>query len=149
SATTSVMCGRAGSGKTTALMLAELDAVLNYGAWVAHISTKGDDLGAVQVVREYGGQGDVIELDAENPGVADLFHSLPRDEAILAVGRCISIAAPPSLRSVADTIGIEMVSEEAAAENPSTWGVVERLTQHDDPEAKKLGRLLQSYAQTP
>lgn len=149
SATTSVMCGRSGSGKTTALMLAEIDAVLNYGAWVAHISTKGDDLGAVDVVDEYGGQGAIIQLDAENPGVADLFLSLPREDAILAVARCMAIAAPPSLRDTAETIGLEAVAAEAEQESPTTWGAVQRLVNHDDPSAARLGSVLQSFARTP
>lgn len=147
-ATTTAYIGRAGRGKTTAMMLALLDAASS-GAWVPFLDFKGDCAGAVAVARRFSIPAGVIKADSSFVGAADLFRILPSDEAILQVEAQFDLLIHPSQRARAARFLMPAVTEVSKRENPTSADVVDLLRQHEDPEARELGDQLHALAQTP
>lgn len=151
--TTTAYVGRSGRGKTTALMLGEIDAVMNAETWAAHIAIKGDELALVPFLNERGIPAGLVPLNAEHKGSADLFRSLDPDEAIAAVAQQIQLLAPDHLQNAAASNGLILVqqeAEQALAERrtPSTWRVIQRMISHDDADVQLLGRTLAAMTET-
>lgn len=147
-ATTTVMIGRSGRGKSTAIMLSSLDAAM-MSAWTVVFDLKGDLAGVVDAARDYRIPSNVTRISPKHSGAADLFRFLPPDEAILHVPAQLTLIAPRELRNGAESLLVEAVrAESAAAQYPTSWGVIQRLKNNtDDPAAARLGRALHALTQ--
>lgn len=153
--TTTLYLGRSGRGKTTAMMLGEIDAVKTLDTWCAHLAIKGDDLALVPFLNSMGIPAQLVTLNAEHSGAADPFRSMGSDDldvALTQVTSQLQLLAPPHLKSVADEELVLVIQEEVEQARvdgsaPTTWGVIQRLVNHpDDENARKLGRVFTAMA---
>lgn len=148
-ATTTGVFGRSRRGKTTLVMLSELDAGFQ-GSWVTHLDFKAESAGVVHTAREYGLEGAVIRVGKEHSGAADLFNVFPREQAKLYVSRQLYLMAPKSMKLLAETATLAAATHIANhEEQPSTWAVIERLLKTDDKDVRALGEALKDLADTP
>ncbi len=165
-ATTTVYAGRSGRGKTTAMMIDALNAAADLNTWVAWLSLKGDDLGIAEVARtECGADAGVVSVGAEHAGAADLFRTLPVDDAKLTVGSQLQLLAPASMAGLAETVLPQVIEQYVqSTDEPSTWGVILALINYRAEEnvdasdvdvrrrtneVHELGRIYRAYASTP
>lgn len=148
-ATTVAFVGRSGRGKTTALDLSVIDAVMDGATHCLYISIKGDDLALVDVARRHGIPAALTEIGVANRGALDLFRALPAEDAITGVTRLLRVLAPNDrMREIVETHGLDMVAEEAEETDPTTYGVIQRLLAHSNPDAQYLGRQLSTWAKS-
>lgn len=144
-ATTSVMIGRSGRGKTTAIMLSALDAAIR-GAWTVIFDLKGDLGGVVEAAHDYKIPAAFTRISPEHSGAADMFRFLATDEAVLHIPAQLMLIAPPNLRAGAESLIVEAVREEAeGSATPTTAGVISRLmnnTGEAGAQARRLGKAL-------
>lgn len=145
-AQTTAYCGVSGLGKTTAMMLSEIDAVSDGNTWLGHLSVKLDDLSLAEAASTHGIPAEVVTFSAENSGCADVFRSLPPEDAISALHGLIELVTPQHLRRAASSPALQAITAEAQDPNPSTHHAIQRLFTHPDPEARELGELLNSHA---
>lgn len=147
-ATTTVMIGRSGRGKSTALMLSALDSAA-MGAWVPLLDLKGDLGGVVNVAQDYRIRSAVTRISPKHSGAADLFRFLAPDEAVLQVPAQLMLIAPRELRGGAESLMVEAVRAEIEGEEyPTSWGVIQRLKNSaDDAQSRRLGSALHSLTQ--
>lgn len=163
-ATVSAYVGRAGRGKTTAIMLDALNVVADQNTWVGYLSLKGDDLGISEVARtECGVDSRIISIGTRDAGAADLFRALSVDDAKVPVASQLTLLAPGPLRHLAEVVLPQVIEDHVnRVAQPSTWGVICDLmaysVEHDsgDVEARRrmrdvrdLGRTYAAYASTP
>ncbi|MBQ0891325.1 ATP-binding protein [Streptomyces sp. RM72] len=150
-ATTTAFIGRSGRGKTTAMMLAMLDAAFR-GGFVLALDFKGDLGGVVAAGRRYGLNAHLIETGPRFAGAADLFKLLDKEgseRAQIEVPAQLGIAMPPHLRSRgAETPVQHAVNAVIAEGDPATWKVVEYLRRSDDELARETGEALYELSQT-
>ncbi|MEV8628618.1 ATP-binding protein [Streptomyces sp. NPDC051079] len=150
-ATTTVLIGRSGRGKTVALMESLLDAAFR-GSFVLALDFKGDMGGLVSAGRRYGLNAHLIETGSRFAGVADLFKLLDREgaeRAQIEVPAQLGIAMPPHLRARgAETPVQHAVNQVIAAGHPATWKVIEHLRDSADPLARETGDALFELSQT-
>lgn len=147
-ATTTLYCGRSGRGKTSAMMLALIDAAAS-NAWVPFLDFKGDCGGAVTCAETFGIPSGLIRADASFAGAADLFQVLDPQDAILHVERQLALLTPASMRDAADRHLISAVTEISQQPNPTSADVIDLLANSSDPEARSLGQRLRGVASTP
>lgn len=149
---TTALLGRSGLGKTTLLMLSELNAAFQ-GAWVVHLDYKGEAAGVSHAARSYGLNSEVTRVGREHSGAFDLFRVFPADEAITQVSSQLSLMAPRGFAQIVETAtmaGATAVAKEANAwTQPSTWAVIQWLMNHDREDYKELGNALETMTQTP
>lgn len=164
-ATTTAYVGRSGRGKTTTMMIDALNAVADQNTWVAWLSLKGDDLGIAEVARtDCGVESGIVSIGKEHAGAADLFRSLPADEAKVPVARQLELLAPRTLTHIAETVLPQIIEDHVqSTDQPSTFGVILRMlnyrpTDYDptDVDAKRrvnevheLGAFYRTLALTP
>lgn len=149
-ATTTLFVGRAGRGKTTAVMLEELSAAF-CGALVKHLDFKGDGGGLVTAAQRYGLPAQLTRVGTRHAGAADMFNFFAPQDAVLHVTQQLTLLAPEHLRLTAET-PITAAAQHIAADPsspPTTWAVIQRLRAHADPDVATLGEALAQLAQTP
>ena len=151
--TTTAIIGRSGRGKTTLMMLLELDAAADRQTAVYHLSIKGDDLAHVEFARARGIDSGLVCFDAGHSGCADLFRSLPPEDAVTAVATQLELLAPMHLRSAAATEGFVAAQEEAEravahGDIPSTYRVLQQLAKNGSDAGQELGLTLLAQAKT-
>lgn len=151
--TTTAIIGRSGRGKTTLMMILELDAAADRKTAVYHVSIKGDDLAHVEFARSRGIDSGLVCFDASHSGCADLFRSLPSEEAVTAVATQLELLAPMHLRSAAAGVGIMETQAEAEraerdGDSPSTYRVLQALAKSSSDAAQELGLTLLAQAKT-
>ncbi|MFD8597722.1 ATP-binding protein [Kitasatospora sp. NPDC059646] len=154
-ATTTAFIGRSGRGKSTAMMLAIMDAAFR-GAFNLVLDFKGDLAGLVTAAQDFGLNAHLVEINSRFAGVLDLFRLLERegekaDQAQIEVPAQLSIAAPPHLRARGAETPIQRAVNAVIEQNerPATWQVIEYLRGMDDPLARETGDALHELAQTP
>ena len=151
--TTTGFFGRSGRGKTTALMLMTLDAVLgNPGRTCAlYLALKGDDLAISDVARLYGADSSVVSVGTEQSGIVDLFALFAPEEAILHLASTMQLLTPPSgnFPMLASTTVLRTIQEVSQTARPTTWEVISRLVALTDPDTRTLGHYYASLASTP
>lgn len=149
---TTALLGRSGLGKTTLLMLAELDAAFQ-GAWAVHLDFKNEAAGLAHAARSYGLEADVIRVSREHSGAFDLFAVFSPDEAITQVSSQLSLMAPAGFSQIveqATMAGATAVAKSANAwVQPSTWAVIEWLQAHEREDYRELGNALATMTETP
>ncbi|MEW2310657.1 ATP-binding protein [Streptomyces sp. NPDC006864] len=150
-ATTTALIGRSGRGKTTALMLAALDAAFR-GAFVLVLDFKGDVAGLVDAGCHYGLPAQLVETGARFAGAADLFKLLDREgseRAQIEVPAQLGIAMPPHLRARgAETPVQHAVNHVISEGDPATWRVIEHLRHSSDDLARETGEALYELSRT-
>lgn len=150
--TTSVLfAGRSGRGKTTAMMLEILSNMMERPSWCAMFDWKGDTGGAALVAQRFGIPASVVELGSAHSGAADLFRSLPLEDAPDAVQSMLMLQAKePHLAAIAPSASLRYALEEAEnASTPSTWGVIQRMAKAEDPRVQQFAAYLSDLAKTP
>lgn len=150
--TTSVLfAGRSGRGKTTAMMLEILSNMMERPSWCAMFDWKGDTGGAALVAQRFGIPASVVELGSAHSGAADLFRSLPLEDAPDAVQSMLMLQAKePQLAAIAPSASLRYALEEAEnATAPSTWGVIQRMSKSEDPRVQQFAAYLGDLAKTP
>ena len=150
--TTSVLfAGRSGRGKTTAMMLEILSNMMERPSWCAMFDWKGDTGGAALVAQRFGIPASVVELGSAHSGAADLFRSLPLEDAPDAVQSMLMLQAKePQLAAIAPSASLRYALEEAEnAAVPSTWGVIQRMAKAEDPRVQQFAAYLGDLAKTP
>lgn len=150
--TTSILyAGRSGRGKTTAMMLEILSDMMERPSWCAMFDWKGDTGGAALVAQHFGVPASVVELGAAHSGAADLFRSLPLEDAPDAVQSMLMLQAKePSLAAIAPSASLRYAMEEAEkAKSPSTWGVIQRMAEDEEPRVRQFAAYLTDLAKTP
>lgn len=150
--TTSVLfAGRSGRGKTTAMMLEILSNMMERPSWCAMFDWKGDTGGAALVAQRFGIPASVVELGSAHSGAADLFRSLPLEDAPDAVQSMLMLQAKePQLAAIAPSASLRYALEEAEnAAVPSTWGVIQRMSKSEDPRVQQFAAYLGDLAKTP
>lgn len=150
--TTSVLyAGRSGRGKTTAMMLEILSNMMERPSWCAMFDWKGDTGGAALVAQRFGIPSSVVELGSAHSGAADLFRSLPLEDAPDAVQSMLMLQAKePHLAAIAPSASLRYALEEAEnAAVPSTWGVIQRMAKAEDPRVQQFASYLTDLSKTP
>jgi SLV.15 len=150
--TTSILyAGRSGRGKTTAMMLEILSDMMERPSWCALFDWKGDTGGAAAVAQHFGIPASVVELGAAHSGAADLFRSLPLEDAPDAVQSMLMLQAKePHLAAIAPSASLRYALEEAEnSPTPSTWGVIQRMAKSEDPRVQQFAAYLSDLAKTP
>lgn len=150
--TTSVLfAGRSGRGKTTAMMLEILSNMMERPSWCAMFDWKGDTGGAALVAQRFGIPASVVELGSAHSGAADLFRSLPLEDAPDAVQSMLMLQAKePHLAAIAPSASLRYALEEAEnASTPSTWGVIQRMAKAEDPRVQQFASYLRDLSKTP
>lgn len=150
--TTSVLfAGRSGRGKTTAMMLEILSNMMERPSWCAMFDWKGDTGGAALVAQRFGIPASVVELGSAHSGAADLFRSLPLEDAPDAVQSMLMLQAKePHLAAIAPSASLRYALEEAEnASTPSTWGVIQRMAKAEDPRVQQFAAYLSDLSKTP
>lgn len=150
--TTSVLfAGRSGRGKTTAMMLEILSNMMERPSWCAMFDWKGDTGGAALVAQRFGIPASVVELGSAHSGAADLFRSLPLEDAPDAVQSMLMLQAKePHLAAIAPSASLRYALEEAEnASTPSTWGVIQRMAKAEDPRVQQFAAYLRDLSKTP
>lgn len=150
--TTSVLyAGRSGRGKTTAMMLEILSNLMERPSWCAMFDWKGDTGGAALVAQRFGIPASVVELGSAHSGAADLFRSLPLEDAPDAVQSMLMLQAKePHLAAIAPSASLRYALEEAEnASTPSTWGVIQRMSKAEDPRVQQFAAYLTDLSKTP
>lgn len=150
--TTSVLyAGRSGRGKTTAMMLEILSNMMERPSWCAMFDWKGDTGGAALVAQRFGIPASVVELGSAHSGAADLFRSLPLEDAPDAVQSMLMLQAKePHLAAIAPSASLRYALEEAEkSPQPSTWGVIQRMAKAEDPRVQQFAAYLSDLSKTP
>ncbi|WP_331720121.1 ATP-binding protein (plasmid) [Streptomyces sp. NBC_01136] len=149
-ATTTALVGRSGRGKTTAMMLAMIDAAMR-GAFLLALDFKGDLGGVVTAARRYGLNAHLVETGQRFAGTADLFALLAEEGVDVARGEVptqLSMATPEWLREKGAEIPITRAVNAVIREGePATWKVIEYLRQMDDALGRETGEALYELAQ--
>jgi AAA-like domain len=146
-ATTTLMLGRSGRGKTTAAMLAGLDSAFA-GAWVPLLDLKGDAAGVSTAAAEYDVPTAVIEITGQFSGAADLLRVLPADDALLQAPSQLMLLLPQHLRGAAEAPVLAATRAEMQTTDPSSWGVVQRLCNDDSETVRNIGFALRDLVET-
>lgn len=146
-ATTTVYVGRSGRGKTTALMLGTLDAVVDGDCIAYYLSLKGDDLGIDEVAAREGVPHGLVGIGSQWSGSADLFRSMG-EAATLSVHRQLQQLAPASLYDLTEDELLTAVQAVAQSPNPTTHDVILSLVHHADPRVQKLGGIYRQLSMT-
>lgn len=148
--TTTVYVGRSRRGKTTALMLGTLDAVVDGDCIAYYLSVKGDDLGIDAAAEVENVPHGLVGVGEEWSGSADLFRSLGPDAGQLAVHRQLQQLTPPTLYDLTDVELLQVVQRHGQQNpTPTTWGVIADLLAHPDERVRRLGGTFESMAGTP
>ncbi|MFG1820571.1 ATP-binding protein [Kribbella sp. NPDC049174] len=146
-ATTTALMGRSGRGKSTAMMLMSLDAAIS-GAWSVIVDLKGDLAGVVDAARDYDIPSAVTEISPKHSAAADMFRFLAADQAVLQIPAQLMLIAPRELRAGAESLIVDAVRAEATgSEQPTTYGVIQRLMASEDSQTSRLGRALYGLTQ--
>ncbi|MEV6681243.1 ATP-binding protein [Streptomyces erythrochromogenes] len=147
-ATTTILVGRSGRGKTTAMMMAQLTAAQK-GAFALMLGFKGDEGGLIRAGRYLGLSSHQVTASAATPAVADLYRLLPKDDAALEVVSQLLIILPQRMRDAGvETQLLKACNAVGAGPDPATWRVVELLSQSEDPLARQAGTALAELART-
>jgi hypothetical protein len=126
-ATSTLIVGRSGRGKTTLLALESLDAAFQ-GALVYALDFKGDLGGLVDAGADFGLPAHPVVPGIEHAGVLDLFGLMPIEQAVTEVAAQLHMLLPGHLRARgAETAIQSAVTDVAAAPAPATWKVIETL----------------------
>lgn len=153
---TTAMLGRAGSGKSTALMLACL-AEARYGSWVFLLDMKGDLEGVTTASRMFDIPTVAVHSDEVSSGAMCPFRYMPLgggagmsaeqaalDMLMLMLRPGVAEAAEPHLRSA-----VNRVSDYPNPHERSTHAVIQLLANSDDAIAREYGRELLELARDP
>ncbi|MGW1976655.1 ATP-binding protein [Streptomyces sp. NPDC001889] len=147
-ATTTAFIGRSGRGKTTAMMLATLNAALK-GAFALMLGFKGDEGGLIRAGEYFGLDSHHVHCGIETPAVADLFRLLPRGDAALQVVSQMLIVLPERMRGQGvETHLLRACNEVAADEDAASWRVAELLKTSEDSLAREAGHALEEVGRT-
>lgn len=149
--TTVLYSGRSGRGKTTAMMLELLSDLMEKPAWTVVFDWKGDTGGAVLTAQRFGIPAGVIKLGSAHSGAADMFRALPLDKAPAAVQSMLMMQAKDRRQvEIATSASLHFAMEEAEnAAMPSTWGVIKRMAEAEDPDVRSFAHYLRDLAKTP
>lgn len=152
-ATTTFYGGRSGRGKSTALGLELISALLEgpRESWAAVIDGKGDLGGLVTVAQRYDIPSALIEITARHSGAADMFRCVEPSAAPAAVQRQMTLIAQDAAHvAIAASASLRYATiERDESETPSTFGVIERMRRDDDPKIASFGQYLHDLASDP
>lgn len=149
--TSTAYAGRSGRGKTTAMGLEMVSQAVERPSWLCMLDPKGDCGGISLVAAHYGVPSGVIELNQSHSGAADMFRALGRAEAPIAIQSILMMQAKDRRQvDVATSASLRYATEEAEeADNPSTYGVIERMAKADDADVRSFAEYLKDLAKTP
>lgn len=152
-ATTTFYGGRSGRGKSTALGLELISALLEgpSESWSTVIDGKGDLGGLVSVARLFNIPTNLVEITAEHSGAADLFRAVEPTAAPAAVQRQLAMLATDSAHmAIAASSTLRHATQELQdTEHPTTFNVIQRMCADEDTATRSFGRYLDDLAKSP
>lgn len=147
-ATTTVLVGRSGRGKTTAMMMLCLHAA-HAAAWVTFIDMKGDCTGLAEQAAANGIPSELVRLGEAHAGVMDPFVYMPPAEARLEAAAALLAMLHPRRRASAEEHITRAVNATAREPYPALAKAVDRLAAGQVEGAHELGAELAELADNP
>lgn len=147
-ATTTVLVGRSGRGKTTAMMMLALHAA-HSDAWVTLLDIKGDCGGLVDQARLNGLPADLVQLGPEYAGVLDPFLYMAPGDAKLEAAAVLLGMLHPHRRASAEEQITRAVNAVARDAGPALSRVVDRLLHGESDVAREVGAELAELGDNP
>lgn len=147
---TSVVLGRSGRGKTTALQLFALDAAAE-GAWVPVVDYKGDlnnaHGGLVSAAHSVGISASRVDLGDAYAGTCDLFALMDTEDAIIHAHSQLMLLISEQRRKAAHPILMDALTRRVRnGQARSTAAIINDLQHHEDAEARAVGDELAAFA---
>ena len=147
-ATTTVLVGRSGRGKTTSMMMLCLHAA-HADAWVTFLDVKGDCSGLVDQAAANGLPAELVQLGNAYAGVLDPFGYMSPEDAKLEASAVLLSLLHPRRRTTAEEHVTRAVNAVAREAEPTLWRVIARLHNGDSAAECDVGNELDELADNP
>lgn len=145
---TTLVTGRSGRGKTTALQLFALDAAAQ-GAWVCVIDYKGDlnndEGGLVAAAHSMGINARRIDMGENQAGTCDLLRVMDEEDALIYAHSQLMLLISQSLCQQADPILKDAITSLIrSGQARSTAALIRQLEESPDETSRRVARELAS-----